>query len=380
MNTGEPDPSCMVNRRRRPGGFTLMELVVAMFMTTVLLVGMGSVMLMAMHATPKAQGPMIRTLEATRIADQIAAELYGAVSVIQASATVVEFTVADRNNDTVPETIRYQWSGTPGDPLQRQYNGGTPVTIVEEAQEFALTYTTRIVTTTEATNEVTVSDEVLFATFDGWPGNPGTTGYFVVSPVEWAAEFFEVDQVVLPPTTSEITITRAKVKLKTGTSGSTVSVGIHRSKGGGNPEPRNAPLGTPVVAIAPVPPSQWVEVSFTDVSLKQLNKEFVVVVKGTGSGSVDVEKRYWSGAPKDVARMIWTLDGGASWDPKKNEQDDTDMPFAVWGTYETTETVTTQAASNIIGMIGITLRTGADPSTLVDTAVQVLNGPELPGP
>lgn len=41
MNTGEPDPSRMVNRRRRPGGFTLMELVVAMFITTVLVVGMG---------------------------------------------------------------------------------------------------------------------------------------------------------------------------------------------------------------------------------------------------------------------------------------------------------------------------------------------------
>ena len=365
---------------RSRDAFTLLELTVSLSITSILLVAVGSAIVLAAKAIPNAQDQTNVFLTSGKATDDLVSELQFALGFTQRTANTVEFTVADRDGDTVDETIRYEWSGTPGDPLTRQYDGGTPVTIVEAAQEFALTYTTRIVTTTEATNEVTVSNEVLFATFDGWPGNPGTIGYFVVSPVEWAAEFFEVDQVVLPPTTSAVTITRAKVKLKTGTSGSTVSVGIHRSKGGGNPEPRSAPLGTPVVAIAPVPPSQWVEVSFTDVILWQLNKEFVIVVKGTGSGSVDVEKRNWSGAPKDTARMIWTLNGGASWDPKKNSQDDTDMPFAVWGTYETTETVTTQAASNIIGMIGITLRTGVDPSTRVDTAVQVLNGPELPGP
>ena len=42
-----------------------------------------------------------------------------------------------------PETIRYAWSGTPGDPLTRQYNGGTVLNVSDYVQFFSLDYSKR---------------------------------------------------------------------------------------------------------------------------------------------------------------------------------------------------------------------------------------------
>ena len=59
-------------------------------------------------------------------------ELNYALSFTERPVNVVEFTVADRDGDESPEFIRYAWSGTPGDPLTRQYNGGTIAELVRD--------------------------------------------------------------------------------------------------------------------------------------------------------------------------------------------------------------------------------------------------------
>ena len=62
------------------------------------------------------------------------------------SATSIEFTISDITGDTNAETIRYEWSGIPGDPLQRAFNGSLLTTVIANVHMFTLTYHTRIVT------------------------------------------------------------------------------------------------------------------------------------------------------------------------------------------------------------------------------------------
>ena len=130
-------------KRRRPlhrRAFTLVELTVSMAVMTVLMAGLASAIVIASRAIPDDQSPVSATLEGYDIAEQIAGELFCAQTMPERTATAVTFTVADRDNDTVAETIRYAWTGTPGDPLTRQYNGGTVVNIIDSAYEFDLTY------------------------------------------------------------------------------------------------------------------------------------------------------------------------------------------------------------------------------------------------
>jgi hypothetical protein len=54
--------------------------------------------------------------------------------------------VADRNNDAVDETIRYEWSGTPGASLTRKYNVAAAVTVLSDVNEFGLSYEVMVVT------------------------------------------------------------------------------------------------------------------------------------------------------------------------------------------------------------------------------------------
>ncbi|MDO8631262.1 MAG: prepilin-type N-terminal cleavage/methylation domain-containing protein [Phycisphaerales bacterium] len=127
-----------IPRRRR--AFTLVELMLSMAVMTVLLGGLASAMMIASRAVPDRSTPLGATLDSAYAADQLAAELFVAKTFTVRSATAVEFTVADRNNDTVDETIRYEWSGAPGAPLTRKYNIAAAVTVLSDVNEFGLGY------------------------------------------------------------------------------------------------------------------------------------------------------------------------------------------------------------------------------------------------
>ena len=121
--------------------FTLAELTASMGIMVILMGAMTSTILVASRAIPDVEDPKVKRLAAMDVVDQMAGELFYATSITEETETAVTFTVADRGHGAAgPETIRYGWSGTPGDPLTRQYNGGTVVTVCEDVQLFRLSY------------------------------------------------------------------------------------------------------------------------------------------------------------------------------------------------------------------------------------------------
>jgi hypothetical protein len=90
--------------------------------------------------------------------NRLTSELACALSVTEMSANAITFTVADRNGDGAPETIRYAWSGVAGEPLTRQYNGGSTGTILPAIQSLQLQYdkTSQSYYTTSEGSEVLV--------------------------------------------------------------------------------------------------------------------------------------------------------------------------------------------------------------------------------
>src|SRR5262249_13387680 len=70
------------------------------------------------------------------IVNQISDELRFATVITQNTSQILEFVVADRNNDGTAEKIHYEWSGTLGDPLRKTVNGGIPVDVLPSVYAF----------------------------------------------------------------------------------------------------------------------------------------------------------------------------------------------------------------------------------------------------
>lgn len=128
-------------RHSRRSGFTLAELFASMTIMVILMGAMTSTILIASHAIPDSEDVAVKKSDAMDVVDQMAGELFYATSITEETASAVTFTVADRGHGSVgPELIRYEWSGTPGDPLTRQYNSETVVTVCEEVKQFSLEF------------------------------------------------------------------------------------------------------------------------------------------------------------------------------------------------------------------------------------------------
>jgi prepilin-type N-terminal cleavage/methylation domain-containing protein len=140
INTVSPAPRAISPPAR--AAFTLVELAVSLAVMSILLVAIGSALVLAGGAIPRADDPALPTETAFEVGYGMAAELQFALAFAERSVTAVEFTVPDRDDDNNPETIRYEWSGTPGDPLKRTFNGGPIVKVIESVEDFALAYDT----------------------------------------------------------------------------------------------------------------------------------------------------------------------------------------------------------------------------------------------
>ena len=153
----------MLRVRPRRRGFTLVEMVLSMAVMTVLLGGIASALVIAGRAVPGTATPASLTVDGYYAAERLASELYAAQTITARSATSITFTVADRNADSNPETIQYSWSGVAGQPLNRQYNGGTAGAVLDNVYQFNLGYVTQVIS---GANKVTVVDVTIQAGSD----------------------------------------------------------------------------------------------------------------------------------------------------------------------------------------------------------------------
>ena len=127
-------------------GHTLLELVVSVAVSALLLGGIMSTVAVTIRATDQSLGPWQAISEGRAALDDVAGDLAYAKSFTSRLAHAVIITVADRDGDSVDETIQWAWSGVAGEPLERTCNGGAAVEMVEDVHQFDLTYAVDTVT------------------------------------------------------------------------------------------------------------------------------------------------------------------------------------------------------------------------------------------
>src|SRR3954470_23841669 len=150
------------HKPRRAAAFTMSEMMVAMIASAFLLAGLGSVMFIARQVA-YAPTAATRRSKTADIINQISEELRYATVITQQTAQILEFVVADRNNDGTAEKIRYEWSGVAGDPLRKTVNGATAVDVLTAVNAFNVTLqqkskTTTLTTTTDSPEAVLMAN------------------------------------------------------------------------------------------------------------------------------------------------------------------------------------------------------------------------------
>jgi len=126
-------------------GFTLIELLVSSAIMSIVFLAIGSTILVASRALPNADDPTEATLAASQAVQRLDSEFRFATQIDALSSNAVTFTVADRNGNDTPESILYEWSGTPGDPLTRAMNGGLPEILVRGVRSLSISLDTEVV-------------------------------------------------------------------------------------------------------------------------------------------------------------------------------------------------------------------------------------------
>ena len=351
---GQPD-TCLRPPVRR--GFTLIEMSISLAILSMLLVAIGSAIMLAAKTLPQGSNASSETSTAAMTIEDIASELQFALDFNERSATEVEFTVADRDGDGIRETIRYVLDGV---DLERHYNGGSGLDVLEDVEEFELVYETTVRTETIPTT--IANDEVEIATHS----SETVVQDHITTPSNWIGQYFLPTS--LPADTIDWTVTRGLVRARregSATGMTKVQLIV--------PDAGNLPTTTIVDQVIMVETLlgaayEWEEYTFGNAVAFPPSQGLCLVLEFSSGGDASAIS-YDTGAI--LSGRVETTDGGTSWVAQPES-----MHYYVYGTYTTPGPPLDVDHTYLTG-IRIKLRTGAETATLVQTSTPLLHVKEI---
>ena len=344
-------------------GHTLVELVAALAITGVLVLGVASAMLVASKAVDPAS-PLRNTQAAAEATARIAEELRFATGFTQRAARAVTFTVADRDGDGSEETIGYSWSNTAGDPLMRQYNGGTAVPVLSDVHHVYLRYITTSLT--EQPDAVrNESGEILLASHM----TATNSGDYAIKEKDWLAQYFKP---TLPANAVSWAVTRVLFKARThGAAYGVAGVELRL------PTASNVPSDVILQQINMYEDHLtygylWQEFAFSNVSGLSPSRGLCLVISciKRDSDLCDIE----FDKEDNPGGYIKGKEAGAIWEPDS----DRCLLYAVYGTVTTANTPD-PVTRKWLDEVWVRVQVGPSEATRMKTAASLVNRPEVGG-
>lgn len=368
--------------RFRPG-FTLIEMVLALGILSILLVAGQSAIRIAGHSLPDSNSPTFSSEIGEQALAQLASELRYAQSVTQMSANSITFTVAARGTDSSPETICYSWDGTPGDPLTRQYNSDAPVNVETNVNSFSLLYDK---SSAPATTTYTTSSANLLYSYTAGSGaafrlssSTGSGG--------WLSQSFTPS---LPANVTAWNVTKVQYYASQDNyAGGQFYVQIRPSSGGLPGQNFPTPQQTTVNGNSLPGGYSWYTTTFTNpVTLPAgsqaaltfqwisdaykppvLNVLGLIILGGAYYPPADIACR----ANGASAPFLATSSDGNSW----SNQPGAAVWCYVYGTYTTPNPPT---YNYFLQNVRASIQLGSSPDAAVRTGIELLNQPQVTGP
>jgi Tfp pilus assembly protein PilV len=356
-------PYAPTARARERTGFTLLETVLAMAVTSVLLLAMGSAMLMVSRVMPEAQSPAVASVAGAEAVERMVADLQYAIGITQRSGSVIEFTVADRNGDSQPEVIRYEWSGTAGAPLTRRENGGTTVDVLADVRDFSLSYDLETIS-----QEIPQGNESAETLLIGY-SNPSASSDYTIKDTQMYSEYFRPS---LPGDALRWKVTRVRFTARQyGTIGGKTGVQLQTPTAGSLPS--GIVLEEKTIQESSLLPWYTVqELTYTQVSnLSPQQGLCLVWCCATANETAQLLGQNTGVTAPNIA-LAKSTDRSVSWSSLAGQS----ALFRIYGTVTTAGTPQIRN-TYYLNAVSIRLRTGTDAQGTVQTRVRILNRPEV---
>ncbi len=360
--------TCRGRRAPTRAGFTLAEVIVSAASMAVLMVGIASAVLLASQAIDDGGNPATNVHAATTAADQIVRDVSSALSISEQSATVLAFAVPDRDGDEEDELIRYAWSETPGDSLTRQYNDGNSVAILDDVQEFQLGYD---LATEGGGGDPVEGDTTMLIGLDAYQD----LFDFRVDEQHWVGQYFEP---VLPEGATSWRVMRVGFRARIDGLGlGAVKIQLRQATPEGLPTSNVLEQETVSEWDFGTSYDPWYEVAFSEVSGLAPGQGLCLVFEFASDPFWEaycckIEYHDDGGDTPPNTHMVETATKGASWTSPYGKS----LRFCVYGTVTAPED---GGGVERVSCLHVSVRTGPEAATRVDTAVQMLNRPLVPG-
>jgi len=262
---------------RRPA-FTLVELVLSLALASIVLMGLTSAIVLAARALPDAndEATLGLTLDGGAALARLTGEVRYAIHFGELTGRAVTFSVADRDGDGYPERIRYHWSGKPGDPLYRSYNGGEDVAILDAVD--ALTFTTETGSESVSYTGADIkSPETTLASFFTSSGQTDTR-------VEYSKAYAQHFQPTLPSGALRWQASRVFVAMRyRAPTDGTMRAALYRTS---NNKPTGAELaGVNVGESALLSSFNWLQLTFSDAPIANPGDVLTFTLAQTGGNN-----------------------------------------------------------------------------------------------
>jgi hypothetical protein len=308
-----------------------------------------------------------KRLEAAEAVQEFGDDARYATFLTTRSSRALEFVVTDRDGDGAAERIRYEWSGVPGAPLLRTFNGGTPVAVVDAVQDFQLSY----ITAAQNTAILTTTDS---AAVELAANESNMTFTRTVTADQYAAQAVDPSSLAAA---GRLYWNLTQVEFQAGQSGGSSQILLVQLRSTGVPDssPTGEVLGEVQVSESSLPSSiGWKAVPFASpVRGLQFHRNYALVLARTTADGYP--SNYFAAALRTNSVDVSPLrsnDGGATWEYTSGAL----MNYRIWGTY-TTAGATYNVTRNYANRLNVVLQAGSAASSRVNAGIPLENRPEL---
>ena len=352
--------------RRRTSGYTLLEIVVALPIMALLMVGLGSAIKIAAQAVPNGTSTSSATLSGREVLDLVTADLTYATSIatdVTTAGAANQLTFNIPESDGLPpttETITYSWSGTAGAPLTRTFNG-TTTTIAPSVQEFSLAYDKR---SKALPTTYSAGAETLLISSDGFSLFPANND---VTSSNWFGQYF---QPILASNVHSWNVTRAQLYLKKkGPNDGQNLIQIRSALGG---LPTSSVLAQTTLPESSLTPNyQLQSIGFSGAPYMSPSTGLCLVVQWQANSTSCTVQSWGSSAAN--SNLVMTSNAGLPWTASSGNS----LKYYIYGTVQTPNPT---AYQYLLTGIRCTLRLGSGNNSRLITTVRVLNEPAVTGP
>lgn len=343
----------------RSRAFTLMESMVSLGVVAVIGAAVGSSMLLAARAAPRPGDFDTSCLAVSREIDAMLADAALAQTIITSSDKHVEFTVADRDGDDVPETIRYEWADQKDTPLVRTFNGKPTDGVL--LREFVLTIDSAASDETYA-GPAAEGTEYILTQYDLPTGNNNSNT--MNSSRRYAQAFLPR----VPVEATAYRVSRVLVRLSGLTLAQTFRVDLYAQDAAGNPTGTSLGGGS-VTNVGLVASSGMVSFFMSGSTARSPDLPLIFVLRQTAGLSATVSTQ--SPVADAVALYAYSSNSGTTW----SQSPDLSLRYQVHGyaTLPTLQTISRTRARSLT----VYARVGEDAASGVTRSVPLASRPIL---